>query len=213
MVDLRVEDDDGVIRILGESHAHAIRELRDAVDDIADKIEAEAKRRAPVDTGELASNPVERSETEIRRIPGIHIPGQAAGVVTDIPLFGGGTAIRGARGRFVKGAARERPGTVREFVPDFRDPGRVVIHIELSVPELPKHAVWVHGGTGVYGPHESPIVSPTGGIMRFVIDGRVFYRRSVLGQRSNPYLLFAYEEVNDAYVPLRLAQLQQEVIF
>lgn len=221
MIDLFF-DDRGALQIIGEGAFRAIQELRNAVEDIADKIELEAIRRAPDgedrDTGreqlKLREHAVERSDAEISRLRSFADPGdfRGEGVVADIRNEAPGfRSIRGAGGRFVKGKASEAPGTrIIPRRPFFR-PERVIIRIVLNVPTNPPHAMWVHQGTGVYGPHESPIVSPKGGTMTFKINNKWFRRKSVLGQRPNPYLISAYDEINLSYVPIRLAQLEAQL--
>lgn len=183
-IDIRVEEDDSIIKIFGENRGEIERELRDAVDDISDRIEEYAKILAPEgETGELKEHPV-----DVQKIFG-SVEGRAA-------TFGGGYSIRGPSGRFIG------VGVI---------PGRVVSHIEISVAKEPAHAIWVHQGTGVFGPHGTPIVSPHGNLMVFEINGRKFRRRSVLGQPPQPYLTEAYEFVNRTFVDKRVEQLRLEV--
>lgn len=46
---------------------------------------------------------------------------------------------------------------------------------------------WVHEGTGIFGPHGTPITPVNAEFLRFEINGQVFYRRSVKGQKPNRY--------------------------
>jgi hypothetical protein len=75
-------------------------------------------------------------------------------------------------------------------------PGFVVGVITFSA----RHALWVHQGTGIYGPRGRPIRKPGGGLMKFPTGargagparGRPFtYTRSVRGQRPQPFLVSA----------------------
>lgn len=72
---------------------------------------------------------------------------------------------------------------------------------------------YVHGGTGIYGPtgthitarddrgpasvintHRRRLTKPQGGVMRFIgRGGAVYYRRSVAGQKANPFVERAWE--------------------
>jgi hypothetical protein len=63
-----------------------------------------------------------------------------------------------------------------------------------------RHAIWVHEGTGIYGPRGRPIRRRGGGFMRFPNRNGVgprgrprafVYARSVRGQRGQPFLVYA----------------------
>jgi hypothetical protein len=65
--------------------------------------------------------------------------------------------------------------------------------------ESPEYPLFVHRGTGIFGPHRSPIVSPKGNVMRFNIgagnpyfmkqgDPGNIFRLQVKGQKPQPYL-------------------------
>lgn len=69
-------------------------------------------------------------------------------------------------------------------------PGRSVRGIVFSTDEA---ALWVQQGTGIYGPTGAPITSTRpGGILRWpdppAPPTGFFYRRSVRGQRANPFM-------------------------
>lgn len=80
-------------------------------------------------------------------------------------------------------------------------PGFVVGEVTFSA----RHAIWVHEGTGIYGPRGRPIRSRTGRMLRFPRGSgrlsrerrndpraRAFtYTRTVRGQRKNPFLVSA----------------------
>jgi hypothetical protein len=52
-----------------------------------------------------------------------------------------------------------------------------------------RHARWVQQGTGIYGPHHTPIVPVRSRFLRFQgSSGRMVYARSVRGQRPNDFL-------------------------
>lgn len=164
----------------------ALHLLRDAIDDIADHIGDAARELAPQgDTGALKAHPFDRSETHF-------------GFATAAPLFGGGTAVRGEGGRFTQGEGGATPG-------------RAVAHVVFTLPRTPKHAVWVHNGTGLFGEHHSPIVPRTKPYMTFYIGTRKFVRRSVRGQKPQPYLTEAYAFIDATYVPIRFERLKAEI--
>jgi hypothetical protein len=74
-------------------------------------------------------------------------------------------------------------------------PGFVVGEISFQA----RHALWVHEGTGIYGPRGRPIRPRVGKVMRFAAPPRLrgaskggfVYARSVRGQRARPFLLTA----------------------
>lgn len=170
--------------------------IEEAIEDIADAIETEARRQAPIGEatpdprrpppGRLKEHPVERSKRTI-------------GVITGVAAIGGGVSVRGAGGRFVS--------AVRGDV----TPGDVFAREVITLPETPEHAKWVHDGTGIYGPRNSPIKPRTA-------DNLVFYWRKrwnrvpiVRGQKPNPYLEEAYFIVNRTFVPIRMAHLRAQI--
>lgn len=50
------------------------------------------------------------------------------------------------------------------------------------------YARWVHDGTGIYGPAGQPIRPVRSPYLKFPLNGRTVYARTVRGQRANPYL-------------------------
>jgi len=90
-------------------------------------------------------------------------------------------------------------------------PGGLVVKSEISVPKEPVYAKWVHDGTGIYGPKGTPIVPRRAKFMRFQIDGKWFAKTSVLGQKPQPYLKEAVEEVERSFVPVKLAELRAKL--
>lgn len=64
--------------------------------------------------------------------------------------------------------------------------GKPVVRVGTTV----RYALFVHGGTGIYGPRRQPITPVTAQVLRFKPAGSpVFlYRRSVKGMRGNPFL-------------------------
>lgn len=183
-VKVRVEGDLDKVKIFSVGDAEVGHLIKDATDDIADKIEERAKFFAPVGkTGELKAHPTKRD-----KLTGV-VEGRA-------PLFGGGFAIQGPLG-FVKGVGET--------------PGRTVSHIVISIPDHPKHAIWVHEGTGIFGPHHSPIVPRSSPFLVFKGNHGWIRTRSVRGQSPQPYLEKAYLEVDASYVPSRVERLRAEI--
>lgn len=184
--------------------------LKEAIDDIADKIEAQAVVEAPRGpTGELKDNPTSRTDTRIVITPERFDAG--FGQATGIPLFGGGFAVRGPGGKFIK---------PQEFRPAIFSLGEVIAESFIGIPEEPAHAIWVHDGTGVYGPRKKRITAKRpGGFMTFPASRwptasfkRKNYRfKSVLGQPANPYLDRAFLIVNSTFVPARMELLRAQI--
>lgn len=177
------------------NHAAAIRLIKDAIDDIGDALEVEAKLEAPKGpTGDLKLHPVDRTDTTV----GISVD-------TRVPLFGGGFAVRGASG-FVPGV-----GT---------GAGDIIAKSTFTLPEKPEHAVWVHEGTGLHGPRGQLITAHAPNeFMKFKADRwptadfkRAEYRfKSVEGQKPNRYLVRAFYKIDNEYVPFRLQFLDAEI--
>lgn len=67
-----------------------------------------------------------------------------------------------------------------------RDHGKPVVRVGTNV----HYALWVHDGTGIYGPRRQRITPVSAQFLRFRPAGSpVFlYRRSVRGMRGNPFL-------------------------
>jgi hypothetical protein len=61
----------------------------------------------------------------------------------------------------------------------------------------------VETGTGVHGPEGRPIRSPRGGLMTFFGRGGWVSKRTIQGQRPQPYMHEAFRDV-DAYLPQRI---------
>lgn len=58
-----------------------------------------------------------------------------------------------------------------------------------------QYAKWVHDGTGIYGPHGSPIVPRTAKFLRFTTkSGVVVFAKSVRGVPPYPYMQMALEQ-------------------
>lgn len=199
-VNVQVEGLDDVVRIFGDADsAKGVFLLRDALDDIADRIEEIAKILAPSgesgsggSPGDLKAHPTERQTI-------------FGAVETRAPLFvkkgeqpGASFAIRGPRG-FVPGRGTAAKETVS--------------HIEITLPDHPEYARWVHTGTGVFGPYKTPIVPVHAKRLIYYQHGEKHIARSVKGQPAQPYLHQAYEFVDRDYVPKRIALLRTEIKF
>jgi hypothetical protein len=178
---------DTLTLLAGDVPVRVLKLTQKAIEDIGDNIVLGARLFAPEgDTGALQAHPVDRDKSK------------AGVVVGAAPLFGGGFAVRGPKGQFFFGGTDVSPGQVfyREII---------------TIAEIPVHAKWVHNGTGIYGPHRSPIVPTHKPYL--VFQGRYgkVVTRSVRGQPAQPFLLQAYRVANRSYVPFRLALLRGEL--
>lgn len=175
------------------------------INELADEVERKAKEFAPEgETGRLKSIGVLKLPAQISQITGTG--GRPGEIVTNIPAFGGGHTVRGAGGRFVSVSKIHDPGFVFTGTFSFAD---VTAQVLLN-PELP-YAKWVHNGTGIYGPMRRPYTPRTKPFMVFWWHGRKWFKRTVKGQRPQPFLTEAYDYVNDVYAPVRLSQLRAEL--
>lgn len=188
--------DEGRFQIKADAMGVKVRRLLiDVVDDVADQIESRAREFAP--RGQDHGDPrPRRPDLRLRDHP-VDRENSTAGIVTGIAAFGGGQSVRGEGGRFV-GASRDAQG-------------RLVAFSRVSIPTRPRHAIWVHGGTGIFGPRRTPIVPRRSPMLVFYIRGRKWVKRSVRGQRPQPYLTDAYRFVNTTFVPLRMGQLRAQL--
>lgn len=181
----------------------------EAVRDIAHALAAQASEEAPLgETEELKAHPVDVNE--LRRYHSGHIGNDLAygQTVTEFPSFGGGFTVRGAGGRFVKGGSTLEPGTRgtgRSFF------GEDIEEIEVTLPDHPHYAKFVHNGTGIYGKFEHPIIPVHNKFLKFTYHGIKYLLPSVYGQEANPYLERAFIYIRDKYVPVKIEALQTEI--
>ncbi len=73
-----------------------------------------------------------------------------------------------------------------------------------------EYALWVHDGTGIYGPTGSPIVPASASVLVFEWQGQTWYLRSVKGQRPNPYAdraMATAEARTDEFINMALAEM------
>ena len=99
---------------------------------------------------------------------------------------------------------------VGEFGPTKIAPNRWRAGVGLR--KEPAHGIWVHDGTGIYGPRKSPIVpKPPNKYLVFQIEDREFRLRSVKGQKPQPFMDEAYYIVNRTYVPAKVESLRLKI--
>jgi phage gpG-like protein len=53
-----------------------------------------------------------------------------------------------------------------------------------------KYALYVHEGTGIYGPKNSPIIARPGKVMAFTLrkSGKLIFTKKIKGMKGTPYL-------------------------
>lgn len=222
MIDITLVDIGNAIQLIGRSEGTRVeRELIDTVDDIADKLEGTIIVNAPDNQDEdaytwrdrlgpeLKENPFSRDD-DVRRMPGRYVPGIPGGKVEGrSPLFGGGYAVRGRGGRFIKGFGRGiTPGDIIPDIPSYRTADRTVTKITFGLPDTPHYAKFVHNGTGIHGPLGVPYGPRKAPFMVYKAHGQWHKRDFVMGQKANPYLIYSYHEANASYVPEEVAQLR-----
>lgn len=191
LLNIRMEGDKALIDGTLFDAARARRLVAEAVEDIADATEGAVQRTVPVDSGQLKLHPIDRDDI-------------VAGLVTAIPTFGGGIAVRGAGGRFT-GAVSSDTAV-----------GALIARSELRVAEEPFYAKYVHNGTGIYGVAGKPYTAKTPGkYMVFYyhkgIRRKTFRLLSVLGQPAQPYLTQAFILIDREYVPARIQLLRAQL--
>lgn len=93
----------------------------------------------------------------------------------------------------------------------------------LGIRRAAPYGRFVESGTGIYGPHKSPITARRpGNMMRipartlYVGMGGVsreafVYRRIVMGQKPQRFMLRGYLDARERYMPARMRQLQAQI--
>jgi len=192
--------------ILGESEIMLLKNrVRDAVNDIADNLEEKAKLLAP------ESSPEDKAGGSARWIPSgtlkMHpvdvFKARAEGSVTDVPLFGGGFALRAPAGAIDPFSGKKIGGQFLPGVGTIEERGHVFFRAVVSYPQHPFYAKYVAFGTPDHGPRgESNMI--------FYYNGRNYNTPFVHGQDPQPYLKWA-AEANEAYVEIKMSELRREV--
>jgi len=65
-------------------------------------------------------------------------------------------------------------------------------------------AIYIHDGTGIYGPKKQPIVPVNARVLRFRIGGRTVFAKSVKGIKPKPFFTKAIKRVMK---PARLGEI------
>ena len=77
----------------------------------------------------------------------------------------------------------------------------------VGLKKQPEHGIFVHDGTGIYGPRRSRIYPRTAPYLKFTIGERTFRLKSVAGQEPQPFMDEAYQIINRFFVPLEVQKL------
>ena len=199
LVTIKMEGEEALLEGRVKNILGANRLLREAIDDIADAVEIEARRHAPEDTGALKAHPVDRGDTRLGLAePRIFLFAKGGGPGTPaVRGFGAGGQIIGAAS---SGA----------------ESGEIVALSSITVAKEPFYAKYVHDGTGIFGPKRKPYTAKTPGkYMVFYyhkgITRKNFRLLSVKGQRPQPYLIEAYLLIDRTYAPARVNLLRAEL--
>lgn len=67
--------------------------------------------------------------------------------------------------------------------------------LQAEVRPTAKHALWVHEGTGIYGPKKAPIRPTRKKVLAFEIGGKQVFAKSIKGQKPNRFMKRAYNTV------------------
>jgi len=196
------------------------RHIRDWVDDLSQEVERKAKEFAPIGAAPpvgSSRNPGELKRHGVIRIPAHHFQatpgdgGMPGEIVTEFPSYGGGFTVRGGNpantGQFSRVELFQPPGHIFTGFGDNFSSYTASVQLNPGIP----HSKWVHEGTGLYGPFHSPIVPTVKQHLVFWYRGRKWLKRSVRGQRPQPFLTEAFEYVNNVYAPAKLSELRAEI--
>jgi hypothetical protein len=209
MIDItNIRVDDIFHEIVGRGRFGVDVELKKFIDAAGKEVERKAKEFAPAGpTGRLKAEGVVRHEGVTDIVSGnVGDRFQPGAVVTDLPSFGGGFTVRGPSGRFVSATKVLSPGFV--YGSTF---SRANYSVAIELNPGVAHSKWVHNGTGLYGPHKTPIVPRRAPFLVFHYRGRKWIKRSVRGQRPQPFLDQAFHYVNDVYIPARITSLKAAI--
>lgn len=83
--------------------------------------------------------------------------------------------------------------------------------IAVGLRRQPKHGIFVHEGTGVFGPTKSPIFAGPGNVFVFHKEGTTRFRRFLWGQRPQPFIAEAVAMAESTYIPFRVIELGAEI--
>ena len=113
-----------------------------------------------------------------------------------------------AAGAVEAAAVAEAPiktGNLKDAIRKYIEGQRAVI--SATAP----YSIFVHEGTGLYGPHKTKIVPSAKQALAFSIGGKKIVVRSVKGQKPNPFMARALKKV-EGQIPGIFAQAIDEFL-
>ena len=122
--------------------------------------------------------------------------------------------LKEAAERFIYRVAAEIANTAIELAPtrtrNLRNDIKVYkiapLKFEIGNSLLAPYAPYVHFGTGIYGPKKRKIVPKKAKALKIPINGKVIFRKSVKGQKPNPY----FKKAVDIYLKHGFNQAAEE---
>ena len=83
----------------------------------------------------------------------------------------------------------------------------------VGVRRTAPYGLWHHEGTGNFGRYHRAIRPSVGNVLvwRHYPSGRTVFARSVVGQRANPFIREAFDNVRIGYVRARLGKLANDI--
>jgi|GEM_PF-933029 len=71
------------------------------------------------------------------------------------------------------------------------------VHVTGYVTPTAPYSEYVHRGTGIYGPYGTPIIPRKKKALAFTYGGRTLVRKSVRGQKPNPFVTRAKKRLEE----------------
>lgn len=81
----------------------------------------------------------------------------------------------------------------------------------VGVARTAPYGIWTHEGTGIFGTYGRAIRPTSGNFLVFSIGGRKIFARSVKGQRANPFMRDAFNNVRGGFAEGRLRKLAHDI--
>lgn len=91
---------------------------------------------------------------------------------------------------------------------DIKSQGNVLV---ATLKATAEHAVWVHEGTGIFGPSGNPIIPVRSKVLVFKIADRVIVTKSVKGQPANPFLRRGAKILRDTVASTLPKEIRQDI--
>jgi hypothetical protein len=109
-------------------------------------------------------------------------------------------------------AVAKAPGSTKQAIDvDIEDVAGRRTQVVVGLKRFPKHAVFVHEGTGIFGDRRRPIQAPPGQAFAMPSGRGMLFRTRTMGQRPQPFMDEAVELAQSSYIPLRVIRLGAEL--